>query len=204
MILNAGPSLSGLTGGIPFPGAGRKRRLGNLPHRAGWLSQPHLGFARGPGLRAGLRSLPGAAGGNGKSRSHFRHHRRRSDCRSAQSQRYPSHRIRRSSRWRPLCFDQQPGQSVSAGRIAGIRRHLRERRVRRQGFFPLGTRRIPRRRQCRTFCPQRQRGQSRPQLEPMEAGRSEERSGSECPAGALRAMESRAARRQLPRRAWTA
>ena len=54
---------------------------------------------------------------------------------------------------RPLRFNQQSRQSISAGRVAGIRRQLRERRVRRQSFFPLGPRRIARSGQGRSFLP---------------------------------------------------
>ncbi len=57
------------------------------------------------------------------------------------------------------------GKSVPARRNSGSGRQLRQRRLRCAEFLPLGSGRIPRRRQCRTFCPQRQCGQSRPQLE---------------------------------------
>ena len=58
------------------------------------------------------------AGRHGKPWSCFRHHRRRSVRRSAQGQRHPGHGFRRSSGGRALCFNQQSGQSIPAGRVA--------------------------------------------------------------------------------------
>ncbi len=85
--------------------------------------------------------------GTGNQRPHLLHRRRRPVHRSAQGQRQPGHGIRASPRRRPLRRHQQSRQSLSSRRHPAIRGHLRERRLRRPHFLPLGTRRIPRQRQ---------------------------------------------------------
>ena len=56
-------------------------------------------------------------GRHGKPWSCFRHHRRRSLRRSAEGQRHPGHGVRQSSGGRAVCVNQQPGQSIPAGRV---------------------------------------------------------------------------------------
>ena len=96
------------------------------------------------------------------------------------------------------------GKVFLLGGRCGVRGQLTKAMFSTPRSSPAGDARSFAGRAGRAVCPQRQRGQSRPQLESVEAGRSAERRGIECASGALRAVEGRAACWVLPRPAWTA